>query len=206
MLQTQAVSPQLLDVLKKLMEVEAFKPFVLAGGTSLALQIGHRVSVDIDLFGDHELNEYEFTHILSHFGSPSLLKRSVHILVYTINDLKVDFVHYRYPWIEPASTVENIRLASRKDIAAMKLNAISGRGSRKDFTDLYFLLKEYSLSEMLEFYNQKYSQNSLFMVLKSLTYFEDADEDDPPVMVQKIAWERIKNTIREEVKNYLTRI
>lgn len=76
MLQTQAVEPALLELLKGLMEVDLFRPFVLVGGTSLALQIGHRVSIDLDLFGDQELDEFEFTDILNGFGSTTVLKQS----------------------------------------------------------------------------------------------------------------------------------
>lgn len=203
MLQTQAVNSDLLGLLKKLMEVETFNPFFLVGGTSLALQMGHRISLDLDLFGNSELDEFEFTDILTDFGSTTVLKKTKNILIYSVNGVKLDFVNYSYPWLEPASIVENIRLASKKDIAAMKLNAISGRGSKKDFIDLYFLLKEYKLSDMLGFYNRKYFQNSLFMVLKSLTYFDDADEEEDPFMINKIEWNEIKRAIEIEVKQYI---
>ena len=204
MLQTQAVNPQLLGLLRKLMEVDVFHPFVLVGGTSLALQIGHRMSVDIDLFGEVELDEYGFTDILNDIGSTVLLKKSKNILIYSVDGIKLDFVNYGYPWLALPSLVENVRLASREDITAMKLNAIVGRGSKKDFIDLFFLLNEFSLAEMVEFYYMKYQQNSLLMVLKSLTYFDDADEEDDPVILDKCNWERVKRTIRREVKKHIT--
>src|SRR5690606_17672822 len=127
--------------------------------TSLALQIGHRISIDLDFFGRTELKEAEYTELLTQFGPTILLKKSKNILIYSVNGIKVDFVDYNYPWLSPPSIVENIRLASKIDIAAMKLNAIVGRGSKKDFIDIYFLLKEYCLSEMLGFYRKKYQQN-----------------------------------------------
>src|SRR5690554_6069968 len=101
MLQTQAVEPALLELLKKLMEVKLFRPFVLVGGTSLALQIGHRISIDLDLFGDQELDELEFTDILKSFGSTTILKKSKNILIYSVNGVKLDFVNYRYSWLDP---------------------------------------------------------------------------------------------------------
>ena len=95
--------------------------------------------------------------------------------------------------------VENIRMLSTKDIAAMKLNAIAGRGSKKDFIDLYFLLNEFSIIEMLSFYEKKYKDGSVFMVQKSLTYFEDADVQQQPQMFLDFEWEICKQKIIEEV-------
>ena len=97
--------------------------------------------------------------------------------------------------------IDRVRMLSREDIAAIKLNAIAGRGSKKDFIDLYFLFREYSLSEMLEFYSQKYDDGSKFMVLKSLTYFEDADLQLQPQMFKDFDWEKCKHYILEEVRN-----
>lgn len=97
--------------------------------------------------------------------------------------------------LEEISIIENIRLVSDKDIAAMKLNAIAGRESRKDFIDSYFLLKKYSLKELLNFYNKKYLDGSKFMVLKSLNYFEDAESEAIPVMFEPVNWYEIKQTI-----------
>ena len=85
----------------------------------------------------------------------------------------------------------------------MKLNAIAGRGSRKDFIDLYFLLKKYSLTEMLDFYKQKYIDGSEFMVIKSLNYFEDADSEEMPIMIEKISWNEIKIEISRLAKNLI---
>lgn len=152
------------------------------GGTSLALQIGHRESIDIDLFGYKELDELELSDFLSTLGKIQILKKSKNILIYTIDGIKVDLVNYRYPWLYPCLNLENQRLADQRDIAAMKLNAISGRGSKKDFIDLHFLLKKYSLSEMIGYYNKKFLDGSEFLVLKSLTYFDDADLDESPKM------------------------
>lgn len=180
------------------MSSELFKNFNLVGGTSLALQIGHRFSIDIDMFGNYEIDEFEFIEELSQFGNVTILKKSKNIIILSVNGIKVDFVNYKYPLLEKISVVENIRLVSDKDIAAMKLNAIAGRGSRKDFIDLYFLLKKYSLKQLLDFYKKKYIDGSEFMVLKSLTYFEDAETEEIPVMFEPIDWKKIKQTIIKE--------
>ncbi len=198
MLQTQTIRPELLELLEKIMNSDLFNGFNLVGGTSLALQIGHRFSIDIDMFGNAEINEFEFIEKLSAFGNVIVLKKSKNIIILSVDGIKVDFVNYKYPLLEGISTIKNIRLVSDKDIGAMKLNAIAGRGSRKDFIDLYFLLKKYSLKELLEFYKKKYLDGSEFMVLKSLTYFEDAETEEMPVMFEPINWNEIKQTIIKE--------
>ncbi|WP_310992983.1 nucleotidyl transferase AbiEii/AbiGii toxin family protein [Aequorivita marina] len=180
------------------MQPETLKGFNLVGGTALALQIGHRLSVAIDMFGSSEINELEFAQELSKFGNPVVLKKSKNIIIYAVNGLKVDFVNYHYPLLKNIETVDSIRLVSLEDIAAMKLNAISGRGSKKDFIDLYFLLQTFSLKEMMEFYNKKYEDGSHFLLLKSLVYFEDAENEEMPIMTEPLEWGKVKNTILTE--------
>jgi hypothetical protein len=202
MLQTQTIQPELLELLKKIMSSSIFNGFNLVGGTSLALQIGHRFSVDIDMFGIAEIDEFEFVDELSNFGKVIVIKKSKNVLILSVNGIKIDFVNYKYPLIEEITIVENIRLASDKDIAAMKLNAIAGRGSRKDFIDLHFLLQKYSLKEMIYFYNNKYADGSEFMVLKSLTYFEDAESEEIPILFQKLDWNEIKVSIQNALNDF----
>lgn len=202
MLQTQTIQPELLELLKKIMSSSVFEGFNLVGGTSLALQIGHRFSVDIDMFGIREIDEFEFVNELSNFGKVNIIKKSKNVLILSVNDIKVDFVNYKYPLLQEITIIETIRLASDKDIAAMKLNAIAGRGSRKDFIDLHFLLQKYSLKEMISFYNIKYSDGSEFMVLKSLTYFEDAESEEIPVLFQKLDWNEVKVSIQKALNDF----
>lgn len=199
MLQTQTVVPDLLELLKKIMDEPLFKNFNLVGGTSLALQIGHRNSIDIDLFGNSEINSDLFIEKLSKFGELKVVQSTKNILITKINEVKVDFVNYKYPLLSQILFVENIRMLSTKDIAAMKLNAIAGRGSKKDFIDLYFLLNEFTLQEILNFYLQKYDDGSSFMVQKSLSYFLDADDQLSPKMYLDFNWETCKQKIIEEV-------
>lgn len=205
MLFTQTVSKELLELLKHLMNVDCLKKFDLVGGTSLALQIGHRNSIDIDLFGESQIEEEDFLSILNTFGKVITIKKSSHLLVASVNNIKVDIVNYKYPVLEKSTMIDGIRFASKQDIAAMKLNAIAGRGSKKDFIDLYFLLSLYSLEEMINFYQRKYYDGSVFLVLKSLTYFDDADIEVEPLMHVPFSWEACKDTIRNHVRNYLHR-
>jgi len=182
------------------MDEPAFAGLRLVGGTALALGKGHRKSIDIDLFGSLELDNYELAQKLNEFGKATLVHQTQNIHVYIVNNIKVDLVNYPYPWLEEAKTIEGIRLAQNKDIAAMKLAAITSRGTKKDFIDLYFLFQNFSLQDMISFYEQKYSDGSVFLVLKSLTYFEDADRELSPLMLQDVDWEGVKHTLVTAVK------
>jgi predicted nucleotidyltransferase component of viral defense system len=199
MLQTQTVSPELLELLEKIMKLDSFNDYLLVGGTSLALQMGHRNSIDIDLFGNCEINEELFTRTLNGFGAFEVFKKSKNILITSINGVKVDFVNYKYPLLRDYIVINGIRMASKEDIAAMKINAIAGRGSKKDFIDLYFLLNEFSLTEIIDFYLQKYFDGSKFMAIKSLSYFSDADIDQTPDIYLDFNWETCKQKIISEV-------
>jgi predicted nucleotidyltransferase component of viral defense system len=199
MLQTQTVVPELMELLRKLMKVETFSNFYLVGGTSLSLQMGHRNSIDIDLFGKQEIDSDLFINLLNNFGKTEVQKSSKNILITDVDGIKVDFVNYQYQLIENPIEIDGIRMLSKKDIAAMKLNAIAGRGSKKDFIDLYFLLNDFTLQQMLGFYNEKYFDGSEFMVLKSLYYFEEADSEPQPKMFKDFNWETCKQKIITEV-------
>ena len=150
MLHLQALDPDALGLLRKLQAQPTLSTLRLVGGTSLALQIGHRKSVDLDLFGNLEATPEELSQILLAIGRTTTLSTSRSIYVYTINDVKVDLVNYPYEWLEASVKGDGIVLAGKPDIAAMKLAAITNRGSKQDFVDLHVLLQEYSLHQMLD--------------------------------------------------------
>lgn len=112
-------------------------------------------------------------------------------------------MNYTYPWLSHVKEEDGIKLAQMEDIAAMKLSAITGRGTKKDFVDISILLQYFSLKEMLEFYLQKYYDGSEFLVLKSLGYFEDAELDPEPVMLHKLDWQQTKANVISALKGYL---
>ena len=99
-------------------------------------------------------------------GTLTILNDSKNIHIYVLNEVKIDIVNYTYPWLDDVVYKDGIRLASPRDIAAMKITAIEGRGTKKDFVDIYFLLKKYSLKNLLDFYSQKYPDSSSFMAMK----------------------------------------
>lgn len=203
MLQTTTVEEHTLVLLKKLQESPLFSRMRLVGGTALALQLGHRFSIDLDFFGTTEAT---IADIVSEFCLPDfniiVQQDTKAIKLLYINNVKVDIVNYPYKWLEPAIETEGVRMAGMKDISAMKLSAVTNRGTRKDFVDIYFLLQHYSLREMIGFYEQKYPENSSLMALRSLTYFEDAEEQPLPRVYSELNWDTVKHTIQEEVRKY----
>lgn len=201
MLSYETIEPRTLDLLKALMQEPAFADMRLVGGTALALQYGHRQSIDLDFFGDFRCEQEETQEILSKYGKVEVLKETQRIRIYSVDGIKVDFVYNScYPWLAEIVLEDGIRLASTKDIAAMKINAIEGRGTRKDFVDIYFLLQHYSLKEILEFYKAKYPNYSDFRALMSLTYFEDAEVQPMPKMFDSTTWSDMQNVIISKVR------
>ncbi|HQI46977.1 MAG TPA: nucleotidyl transferase AbiEii/AbiGii toxin family protein [Bacteroidales bacterium] len=203
MLYYSAIDAATLELLIKIQKLPLFKNLCLAGGTSLALQIGHRKSIDLDFFGKLKSDEIEINKQLKQLGSIQLIHKTENIFIYLINNIKIDIVNYHYEWLEKPILTEGIKLAGKKDIAAMKLSAITGRGTKKDFFDLYFLLQKYSMTEMFNFYKQKYDDGSEFLVIKSLSYFDDAEKQMDPEMLKKINWQKVKNNIKKEVEKYI---
>ncbi len=174
----------------------------LVGGTSLALQYGHRRSVDLDFFGHTTEDVDELTNMLSSCAKDVVRGNCTKsIKAYFLNNIKVDIVNYQYRWIDEPVICDGLRLASPKDIAAMKVNAVMGRGTKKDFVDMYFLLRHYTFDEIMQFYLQKYPDGSEYRALLSMTYFADADPQPMPHMFQQVEW----NTIKEEVKHQVER-
>ncbi|HNQ67602.1 MAG TPA: nucleotidyl transferase AbiEii/AbiGii toxin family protein [Bacteroidales bacterium] len=198
MLQTQAVSPNTLELLKKLQSLNELKKFRLVGGTALALLFGHRLSVDLDFFSyDTPLPE-QFQAILRKEGiqieNVSLSNR---INIFNLNEVKTDFVNYSYKWLKNPILEQEYTLASIEDIAAMKLSAITNRGTKKDFVDLFFLLEIFELKQMINLYHKKYPEATDFLLFKSLIYFEDAEKDPMPKMLKPIEWQQVKTRLTE---------
>jgi len=203
MLYTESVAPNTLELLKSFMQKSYLSDFVLAGGTALALQIGHRSSIDLDMFSDSDFDsDVLLAKLLNDYHETLVLAKMPNTLICNINSVKVDFIRFRYPRIRLVKEVDGFRLFDIEDIAAMKLDAITGRGSKKDFFDLYFLLKKYKLSFLLEFYNEKYKHQTLFHVIRSISYFKDAENDpEPLVFDKKITWVKVKKLISQEIQN-----
>ncbi len=202
MLFYQTIDTGTLELLKRIQAVPEFSELRLVGGTALALQIGHRKSIDLDLFGKIKHDEFTIVERLNKLGNVTVLKKSENINIYTINNIKVEIVNYPFDWLKNAVIEDTICLADIEDIAAMKLAAVTNRGTKKDFIDIFYLLKRYSLTELLDLYQKKFHGGSIFLVIKSLAYFEDAEAEAMPHMCLDTPWETVKNNIMHTLNNF----
>jgi hypothetical protein len=207
MLHKETVEPATLDLIRKLQADPELQGFQMAGGTALALMIGHRISVDIDLFSQNEFDaEALSVHLDKNYGySLQFIHRNT--LKGFIGNVFVDILTHPYPFVGEFIHEDEITLISKQDIAAMKVNAIAGNGTRaKDFVDIYFLLKEFTMKDIIGFYGEKYAQHNTFHALKSLTWFDDIDTTVWPRMVkgQNVTLKEVQDVISAAQKQYLS--
>ena len=207
MLQTSAIEPGTLALLKRLMNVPELQGASLVGGTALALKFGHRKSIDLDLFVNENFKQKEIEMALEReFGSefvyePTKITFAVFCMIQSI---KVDIVNHPHPILKPIELMEGISFYDNADISAMKINAILGRGNKKDFFDLAELLKHYSLGQIMEWHKKKYpNQMILISIPNAITYFEDAEQSENPLSLNGETWESVKNSIKKAVRDYL---
>ncbi len=200
MLHYDVLHPAALGLLKRLMTDPLLIDFRLVGGTALALRLGHRTSVDLDFFNDEGRECGDWSDSFSVYGHTRLEQASPHIHVYDIAGVKLDVVSLKHAWLEPPLVEDGLRLASILDIAAMKLAAITNRGTMKDFVDMAFLLERFSLNEMMDAYTRRCPNGMPFLVIKSLSFFDDAENEPMPRMLIDRDWEQIKRTVRDAVK------
>lgn len=193
------VSPETLILTKELQSITELNKFYLVGGTALALQMGHRNSIDIDLFSQDDFDSMEILKILKEKYNVIERYKGKNTIILFINNIKVDFITHPYPFVNQPIIDEGIRFLSKEDITAMKLNAIAQSGKRlKDFIDIYFLLQHYSLSSMIEFYKVKYPHSNPLIPLKAINYFDDIDlTQDAPKMLFPLSFHKIKSRIQE---------
>jgi len=204
MLHTQTVSPATLGLLKQLMVIPELDKFVLVGGTNLALQLGHRLSVDLDLFTNEPFNVAEVSEAINRNFSDALkLDEMKQTIWYQINGVKTDIVLHQYSYLKPIQVIHGVRLASKADIVAMKLGAASGRGAKKDFWDIAAFLDIYTIKEMVDIYQRKYTTDDIGFIVRSLVYFEDAELQNDPVSLNNTTWKQVKDKIETSVKKYL---
>lgn len=202
MLHTETITEKNKNLLQKLMTIEELKKTRLVGGTALALQLGHRISDDLDFFGSFD-SAFDLSESFSDIPDVEKTGANRTMQFFNLNGIKVDFINLEYPWIKDVVNIDGVRLASIEDIAALKVNAIIRRGTRKDFVDLFFLLKRFSLKEILSFYEEKYEKKAnIQMALRSMVFFDDAESDPMPVMLKPFDWSEAKERIQDSVRQY----
>jgi hypothetical protein len=182
----------------------------LGGGTAVALHLGHRRSDDLDWFGQAERGD--MLSLVAELAKGGLelevedvQRGTVHG---SVSGMRTSVLTYAYPFLNPPSRASGLgcKVASLEDLAAMKLSAVTQRGSRKDFLDVFAIgLERIPLPDMLELYSQRYRIENLAHVLIGLTYFDDADKDSMPLMLWDVGWAEVKRALREWVKE-LTRL
>jgi Nucleotidyl transferase AbiEii toxin, Type IV TA system len=193
-----------LGLLKALMHHRAIDQFVLVGGTNLSLRLGHRRSIDIDLFTSKPFDPQVVTaRLMADFPGSEFVSSSDSMLFLFIQDIKTDMVSLPYEWLMPPDTLEGIRMASLPDMAAMKLSAIGRRGVKKDFWDIAELLDLFSIAEMLDFYKAKYASHDVFHLLRALVYFQDAEAQKDPDPLKKMTWKQVKKKVKFAVQAYI---
>lgn len=203
MLHTETVEPSTLDLLRRLQRLPDLTSTRLVGGTALALHLGHRKSVDLDMFGTFD-PIVSYRKLLADAGHSVEGAENGTVQSLRVNNVKVDLVNYPYPWLDDAFEEGNIRLAGLRDIAAMKLSAVANRGRKKDFIDVARLLDVFSLDQMLSLYKEKFSVSELSFPLRGLMYFDDAEEDPMPEMFDSnFTWENVKKTVVAATRNYV---
>lgn len=204
MLRKETVEPATLGLLKELVALPELNQFRLVGGTALSLIYGHRKSIDLDFFTDVPLDKEILIPALEGAFGPIITvnDRSKPIYQCIIQDVKVDFVSVKDPFLNPIQITEGIPFADIKDLVALKLNAVKGRGVKKDFFDVAKLLEFYTLFDLFKFYNDRYAYDDTFAVIRSISYFDDAENTITPESLDGMTWLKVKTIIKKALDDY----
>jgi Nucleotidyl transferase AbiEii toxin, Type IV TA system len=194
------IAPTTRHVFSKLAQQSWIPEFYLAGGTALALRLGHRVSVDLDLFSQSEFHEGDLILRLRNLGKLEVFQKAPQSVTGTLDSVKVSFLGYNYPLLNNGDTWEGITVASLEDIACMKLDALASRGTKRDFIDVFFIAKKIPFPHLIRLFEKKYSgvRFNLLHLKKSLIYFEDAESETMPNMLVPTTWLDVKKFFFEQ--------
>ncbi len=179
--------------------------FYLAGGTGLALQFGHRLSLDLNFFASKSFNEDRLLERVQEVDGFALVSKAPETLHANIQQTKVSFLGYPYPVLFPQAQFMDVAIADPRDIACMKVSAVAGRGTKRDFVDLYVCARRYGLQEILQMFSEKFAKTNYnrIHILKSLSYFIDAEKDPMPQMLAPLEWDEIKQFFAKEAPRLL---
>lgn len=191
------VSPLTVNFLKKLKSSHLPEGSYLAGGTAVALQLGHRKSNDLDFFTPTKFSEVAWEEKLKEELKLKTSQRDWQTIIGNVGGVKFSLFYYPHKLIEKLISWDGVFLASLPDMAAIKLDTVISRGAKRDLIDIYFLTKKYSLPKLFTFYEQKYGNFSEreIMIRKALVYFDDADKDEDPQMLVNVNWETVKKNL-----------
>lgn len=198
---TKALLPDTIRALKLAAKIEIVQKSYLGGGTALALLLGHRLSEDLDFFTAQEFDEQVLVQNLQKIPEFKADGTAWRTVWGKIGNTKFSLFYYQYPLIKKTINFEGTEILDKEDIAAMKIHALEDRGTKRDFVDLYFLAREFSLEQMLKFYDQKYGslKDHLYIILRSMDYFADAEIDALPQMFSPVSWTEVKKFFQDQV-------
>jgi Nucleotidyl transferase AbiEii toxin, Type IV TA system len=201
----EPITPEVAQTLEDLVRLSVLTGFYLAGGTGLALQYGHRRSVDLDFFSSAAFNEDLLLSKAQSLPGFSVIGKAEQTLHVQIRGVKVSFLGYAYPVLFPFGTFLGAHVADPRDIACMKISAIASRGTKRDFVDLYWSARRYGLDQLLRWFKEKFAQANYnpVHVLKSLTYFQEAEKDPLPDMLVTLSWKEVKEFFKRETPRLL---
>ena len=200
----ETLAPATKKLLLSFNNVDFLKEYYLAGGTALALHYGHRQSIDLDWFTKKSINVPVLAKSVSKFGKFTLVNESENTLEGILQKVKISFMTYPYTLLKKPILLDSIRVAHPYDIATMKIGAITGRNTKKDFIDLYVFLQreKVCLDQVIGWYTKKAKGIVVdeYHIYKSLTYFREANNDAMPKMFEPLVWETVKKFFVSEVK------
>ena len=203
MMHPEVLSGQAWKTVQSLSKDGWLETWTLAGGTGLALQLGHRYSEDLDLFGNESFEPLALAESLGNVGRVRVQQAAADTLHLELNGLRISFLRAEAPFLFHGTPYRGLTVADPRDIAVMKVIAIGGRGSRKDFVDLFFYLKNRgTLDEVLTLVHERFETVDLntYHLLKSLVYFDDAEQEPMPKMILPATWDSVKGFLVAEVR------
>jgi hypothetical protein len=177
--------------------------FYLAGGTALALHLGHRYSKDFDFFTNKQFKVESLLRGLQRRGKCQDIRKDWGTLFLEFDAILCSFIFYKYPLLDPpAMTPWGFGIVSVREIGAMKIMAIGDRGRRRDFVDLYFIVRDLGIEKVWQDFETKYAGTGYdsYHFLRALTYFDDAEPENMPKMIAEVEWKEVKKFFETEVK------
>ena len=190
----ETLAPATHHVFEKLAACPWISNFYLAGGTALAMRLGHRVSVDLDFFTATDFNESQLVERLRETGKMEVLQKAPLSFTGSLDGVKLSFLGYKYPMLKEGDGWRGIEIASLEDVACMKLDALSSRGTKRDFVDIFFIAKFIPLPALFDLFERKYANvnYNLLHVKKSLAFFDEAEGENMPGMLLPANWQEVK--------------
>lgn len=199
---SRGLSPKTQKNLDLLKRADFVKKYYLSGGTATALHLGHRLSFDLDFFSRNPVIPNVIFAGLNPLGKLKIIQNDADTFNGSLNGIKLSFFIYPYKLLYPTVNYQGIKVADLRDIACMKLDAVSSRGKKRDFIDLFFISRKYTLEEQLRFFERRYEKQevSIKHIIDSLVYFNDAENEDLPEMLVPLDWEEVKRYFQAQVK------